>query len=74
MSGESVKVIVRCRPMNEREKQLHSKVSYRKLKLYPHYNFTKIIKKTRIIGYKEKMYYFSLIIIFLSVLKKERSL
>lgn len=27
MSGESVKVVVRCRPMNQREKDLKSEVS-----------------------------------------------
>lgn len=28
MSGESVKVVVRCRPMNQREKDLNSQVFY----------------------------------------------
>ena len=27
MSGEAVKVVVRCRPLNEREKRLNSEVS-----------------------------------------------
>lgn len=32
--SESVKVVVRCRPMNEREKGMHSKVSWFFLKIF----------------------------------------
>ena len=35
MSGEAVKVIVRCRPMNEREKKLNCKVGRILVKFKP---------------------------------------